>query len=47
MEESRGAYRVIVGKSEGRRSLRRQGIIIKWIFEKWDGGHGLAQDSNR
>jgi len=30
-----------VGKSEGRRPLRkprrRWGIILKWIFKKWEG----------
>jgi hypothetical protein len=40
--ESRGAYRVLVGKPEGRRPLGRRGvdgrIILKWILEKWDGG---------
>jgi hypothetical protein len=35
------AYRVLVGKHEGKRSLgrptRRWRIILKWIFKKWDG----------
>jgi hypothetical protein len=35
----RGAYRVLLGKREGRRPLgrprHRWGIIIKWIFSKW------------
>jgi hypothetical protein len=35
------AYRDLVGKPEGRRlfgRLRcRWGIILKWIFKKWDG----------
>jgi hypothetical protein len=31
MRERQGAYRVLVGKCEGWR------IILKWIFEKWDG----------
>jgi hypothetical protein len=38
-EES--AYRVSVGKLEGRRPLRNPGvdwrIILRWTFEKWDG----------
>jgi hypothetical protein len=37
----RGAYRILVGRSEGTRSLRRSGIdariILKCIFKKWDG----------
>ena len=47
-EES--AYRVSVGKLKGRRPLRNPGvdwrIILRWTFEKWDGGMnwiGLAQ----
>jgi hypothetical protein len=42
MGEGRGAYRVLVGRPEGRRPLgrpRRRGE--EWIFKKWDGGHGL------
>jgi hypothetical protein len=49
MEESGGAYRALVGKSEGRRPLEDLGvdgwIILKWILQKWDGGtdrNGLA-----
>ena len=42
MEESRDAYTVLVGKPEGRRHLEELGVdgrmILKWIFEKWDGG---------
>jgi hypothetical protein len=38
MGERRGAYRVLVGKPEGRRSVGRPGvdgrIILKWIFER-------------
>jgi hypothetical protein len=45
MGEGRGAYRILVGRPEGRRHLEDQGvdgrIILKWIFKKWDGGHGL------
>jgi hypothetical protein len=40
--ESRGAYRVVVEKPEGRRPLarprRRWGVTLKWIFDKWEGG---------
>jgi len=39
--ERRRAYRVLVGKPEGRRSLRRprhrRRIILKWFFKKWNG----------
>jgi hypothetical protein len=54
MGERRGAYRVLVGKTERKRPLgiyRRDGrIILKWIFSKCDGSMGwidLAQDRNR
>jgi len=50
----RGAYRVLVGKSEGKRRLerprRRGNRILKWIFRKWDGSMDwikLAQDRDR
>jgi hypothetical protein len=37
-----GAYRAVVGKTEGRRPLGDPGvdgrIILKWIFERLDGG---------
>jgi hypothetical protein len=37
--------RLLVGSAEGRRPLKDPGvagrIILKWIFKKWDGGHGL------
>jgi len=40
MGERRGAYRVSAGEPEGKRPLgklrRRWGIILKWIFRKWD-----------
>jgi len=36
------AYRVFVGKPEGKRPLgrprRRWGIILRWIFRNWDVG---------
>jgi hypothetical protein len=45
MGEGKGAYRILVGRPEGRRHLEGPGvdgrIILKWIFKKWDGGHGL------
>jgi hypothetical protein len=38
---SRDAYRVLVGKPNGRNHLEDPGvdgrIILKWILEKWDG----------
>ena len=46
MRRRRGAYRVSVGKPEGRRQLerprRRWRVVLKWIFRKGAGrGHGL------
>jgi hypothetical protein len=42
MGESRGVYRVFVGKPEGKRPLGRPRldgrIILRWIFRKWDVG---------
>ena len=41
----RVAYTVLVGKPEKGDHLEHPGvdgrIILKWIFEKWDGEHGL------
>jgi hypothetical protein len=40
MVEKRNAYRLLVGKPEGKRPLgrpRRRWIILGWILEKWDG----------
>jgi hypothetical protein len=40
LKEKIGVYRVLVGKPEGKRPLgrprRRWGIILEWIFRKWD-----------
>jgi len=45
MGNRRGVYRVLVGKTEGKNHLEDPGIdgkiILKWIFSKWNGGHGL------
>jgi hypothetical protein len=43
MGERRDAYRILVGKHEGKKSLGRLrhkhgSIILKWIFKEWDGG---------
>ena len=36
---------MLLGRSEGKsplgRSRRWWGIILRWIFRKWDVGHGL------
>jgi len=48
--EMRGAYRVLVGKPEGKRQLGRHShrwkIILRWSFRKRDGGHGLARSGS-
>jgi hypothetical protein len=45
MGERRVAYRVLVGKLEGKRPLgrpkRRWEDNIKWIFRMWDGEGGM------
>ena len=42
MGESRGVYRVVIGKPEGKNHLEDRGfdgrIILRWIFGKWDVG---------
>jgi len=39
--EERGAHRILVGTTESKSSFKYLGvdgkIILKWIFEKWDG----------
>jgi len=49
--ERRGIYRVLVRKTEGRDHLEEpridERIFLRWIFSRWDGGHGLAQDRDR
>jgi hypothetical protein len=54
MGEDRRAYRMLVGRPEGRNHLEDPGvdgsIILKWIFKKWDGGMDwidMAQDRDR
>jgi hypothetical protein len=54
MAEKTVAYRILVGRSEGRRPLgrskRRWRIILKWIFKTWYGRMDwieLAQDRDR
>jgi hypothetical protein len=46
--ERRGAYRIMVGKREGKRPLGRPrcrwGIILTWMFRKWNGGGGHGLD---
>jgi hypothetical protein len=53
MREGRGAYRILVGRLEGRNHLEDPGvdgrIILKWI-RKWDGGMDwvhMVQDKDR
>jgi hypothetical protein len=40
MGKRRGAFRILVGRPEGKSPLEDQGIdgriILKWIFKKWD-----------
>ena len=41
MGEGRGVYKVLVGKPERKRPLgrsrRRWGMILRWMFRKWEG----------
>jgi hypothetical protein len=41
MGERRGAYKILVGRPEGRKHLEDPGvsrrIILKYIFKKWHG----------
>jgi hypothetical protein len=50
MGERRGAYRVLVGKPEGKNHLVGPGldgrIIVKWIFQKLDVGPGLDRSGS-
>jgi hypothetical protein len=45
MWERRAVYSVLVGKPEGRDQLENPGVdgsvILRWIFRKYDGEHGL------
>ena len=50
MGEARGAYIVLVGKPEGKRSRRTWEESLKCIFNRWDEGMDwidLAQDRER
>ena len=54
MGDKRAAYRLLVWKPDGRKALEDRSvegrIILKWIFEKWEGGMvwiDLAQDRDR
>jgi hypothetical protein len=48
--ERRGAYRVLMGKPEGRRPLRRPRHKwednIRMDFEEWNGRHGLDRSGS-
>jgi hypothetical protein len=36
--EKRGAYKILVGRPEGKRDPDVEGsIILKFVFKKWDG----------
>jgi len=43
--ERRGVKMVLVGKREGNNHLEDPGVdgrkTLRWIFRKWDGGHGM------
>jgi hypothetical protein len=40
MGEKRDSYRILVGKTEGKKSLENPGVnrlfLLKWNFRKWD-----------
>ena len=46
MGEGRVVHRVLIGKPEGKRPLGRPrcrgGIILRWIFRKWEGVVGIG-----
>jgi hypothetical protein len=50
MEESRGLYRVWWGNLRERDHWGDPGvdarIILRWIFRKWDAGHGLHRSGS-
>ena len=51
MRETRDAYKVLVGKPEGRKPLGRPmriygRMILKRIFERWNEGHGLDRSGS-
>jgi hypothetical protein len=50
MEERTCAYMALVGKPEGMNHLKDPGIdariILKWIFERLDGGNELDRFSS-
>ena len=45
MGEARDAYRILMGRPEGRRLLGTPRVdarvILKWVCKKWGGRHGL------
>ena len=45
MRERTGVYRLLEERPEGKNHLEDPGvdgrIILRWIFRKWNGGHGL------
>jgi hypothetical protein len=45
MGDRRDACRLLLGRPEGKNHTEDLGvdgsIMLKWLFKKWDGGHGL------
>jgi hypothetical protein len=42
MDEKRTAYRILVEEPEEKRQLGKpRRTILRWIFRKWNGWHGL------